>query len=62
MNEDIYQLIARTSSVLKKVTAPLGKSPKFPAPITEIQESLVGVRSAKDAIAVMSGFIETYGT
>lgn len=61
MAEDIYQLIARTSSVLKKVTAPLGKSPKYPPGVTEIQESLVGVRSAEDAVVVMGEFVSKYG-
>ena len=39
-HDDVYELIATTSAVLKKAVRRLGSGIKYPKPVAEITESL----------------------
>lgn len=61
MNTGVYGLIAKTSFALRKSIEDLGPNPKWPQPITEIQESLAAAHDGETASKVMKDFVEQYG-
>lgn len=60
-HDDVYELIATTSAVLRKAVRRLGPGVKYPKPVAEITESLRAAHDCSGTIQVMKEFIRVYG-
>lgn len=60
-HDDVYELIATTSAVLKKAVRRLGPGIKYPKPVAEITESLKEAHDCSSTIQVMKEFIRVNG-
>lgn len=60
-HDDIYELIATTSTVLRKAVRKLGVGVKYPKPVTEITEDLKEAYDCSSTIEVMKRFIQVHG-
>lgn len=60
-HDDVYELIATTSSVLRKSVKELGPGVKHPKPVTEITEALKEAHDCSGTIQVMKEFIRVHG-
>lgn len=60
MSESIYDLIAKTSTILKKEVDPYNRKLFSPA-VSFLQNNLKGVISATESMVVMNEFIKRFG-
>lgn len=60
-HDDVYELIATTSAVLRKAVRRLGPGVKYPKPVAEITESLRAAHDCSGTIQVMKEFIRVHG-
>ena len=60
MTESIYDLIAKTSKILKKEVDPYDRELFSPA-VSFLQNNLKGVISATESMVVMDEFIKRFG-
>lgn len=58
---DVYELIAATSSSLKKAVRKMGPGTKYPKPVAQIIEQLKDAHDCSSTIKVMEEFIHTNG-
>ena len=60
-HDDVYELIATTSAVMRKAVRKLGPGVKYPKPISDITESLKDAHDCSSTIQVMKEFIRIHG-
>jgi|PlaIllAssembly_1097288.scaffolds.fasta_scaffold00001_143 hypothetical protein len=60
-HDDVYELIATTSAVLRQSVRKLGPGVKHPKPVAEITEALKEAHDCSGTIQVMKEFIRVNG-